>query len=72
MLMDGNQRRTEFLWARSQVWVISGSVEVVRGRAEELARDDRFRGRFEVVTARSFGPPAVTAECGRRFWPSGA
>jgi 16S rRNA (guanine527-N7)-methyltransferase len=29
-----------------------------------LARDDRFRQKFEVVTARSFGSPAVTVECG--------
>jgi hypothetical protein len=37
------------------------------GRAEELARDPRLRGAFELVTARSFGPPAVTAECGVGF-----
>jgi 16S rRNA (guanine527-N7)-methyltransferase len=39
-------------------------VEVVRGRVEELAREDRFRQQFEMVTARSFGSPAVTVECG--------
>jgi 16S rRNA (guanine527-N7)-methyltransferase len=63
VLVDGNQRRTEFLSAEVEGWG-SSSPEVVRGRAEELGRDDRYRDRFEVVTARSFGPPAVTAECG--------
>jgi 16S rRNA (guanine527-N7)-methyltransferase len=63
VLLDGNQRRTEFLSTEVEGW---GGVppEVVRGRVEELGRDPRYRHRFEVVTARSFGPPAVTAECG--------
>jgi 16S rRNA (guanine527-N7)-methyltransferase len=64
VLLDGNQRRTEFLAAQVNSWGASTRVEVVRGRAEELARDDRFRRQFEVVTARSFGSPAVTVECG--------
>ena len=64
LLLDGNQRRIEFLAAQTDSWAGSRRVELVRGRAEEVARDDRMRGQFEVVTARSFGPPAVTAECG--------
>lgn len=64
VLLDGNQRRIEFLTDQVNSWGASTRVEVVRGRAEELARDDRFRQQFEVVTARSFGPPAVTVECG--------
>src|SRR5690606_21759798 len=32
------------------------------GRAEEVGRS-RWRGRAEAVIARSFGPPAATAEC---------
>ena len=63
VLLDGNQRRTEFLSTEVEGWGES-SPQVVRGRAEELGRDDRYRGDFEAVTARSFGPPAVTAECG--------
>src|SRR5690606_28133073 len=39
-------------------------VEAVHGRAEELAHDPALRGTADVVTARSFGPPALTAECG--------
>jgi 16S rRNA (guanine527-N7)-methyltransferase len=64
VLMDGNQRRTEFLASEVESWGHNLAIEVVRGRVEELARDDRFRAQFDVVTARSFGPPAVTVECG--------
>jgi 16S rRNA (guanine527-N7)-methyltransferase len=63
-LMDGNLRRTEFLTTEVEGWTGASLVEVVRGRAEELARDDQFRTEFDVVVARSFGPPAVTVECG--------
>ena len=41
--------------------------EVIVGRVEEIARFDHLIGNFDLVTARSFGPPAVTAECGARF-----
>ena len=70
-LMDGNQRRTEFLSAEVEGWSGIRSVEVVRGRAEELAHEDRYRFRFDVVVARSFGPPAVTVECGAPLLGSG-
>ncbi|MBW4076938.1 MAG: hypothetical protein HIU84_00185 [Acidobacteria bacterium] len=41
--------------------------EVITGRAEQIARESDFEGSFDVVTARSFGPPAVVAECAVRF-----
>jgi 16S rRNA (guanine527-N7)-methyltransferase len=41
--------------------------EVVVARAEEAARWPEFDDQFDLVTARSFGPPAVTAECAARF-----
>ena len=41
--------------------------EVITGRAEEIARDPRLDGSFDLVTARSFGPPSVVAECAVRF-----
>lgn len=40
---------------------------VVRGRAEDVARDPDHRGRYDAVVARAFGPPATTAECGAPF-----
>jgi len=41
--------------------------EVVVARAEEAARWPELEGQFDLVTARSFGPPAVTVECAARF-----
>ena len=41
--------------------------EVIIGRVEEIARHEDFTEGFDLVTSRSFGPPAVTAECGARF-----
>ncbi|MGH2379593.1 MAG: 16S rRNA (guanine(527)-N(7))-methyltransferase RsmG [Candidatus Limnocylindria bacterium] len=37
-------------------------VEVVHGRAEELGREQRFRARFDVATARALGSLAHCAE----------
>lgn len=41
--------------------------EVIIGRVEEVARSTHLQESFDLVTARSFGPPSVTAECGVRF-----
>jgi 16S rRNA (guanine527-N7)-methyltransferase len=67
VLLDSNDRRTTFLAAQTAGHAFGARTEVVRGRAEEVGRDERYRGVFEVVTARSFGSPAVTAECGSPF-----
>jgi 16S rRNA (guanine527-N7)-methyltransferase len=40
---------------------------VITGRVEETARIPELVESFTLVTARSFGPPAVTAECGAQF-----
>ena len=71
VLVDAGQRRAEFLVEALADGAPTGAVEVVRGRAEELARTPELRERFEVVTSRSFGPPAVAAECGSPFLTSG-
>ena len=42
-------------------------MTVVRARAEEAGREPALRGTFALVTARSFGPPPVTAECAAPF-----
>lgn len=62
LLLDANERRTEFL--SHETHGRPGGVEVIRGRAEELGRSEKFRHQFDLVTSRSFGTPAVTAECG--------
>jgi 16S rRNA (guanine527-N7)-methyltransferase len=40
---------------------------VIEGRVEEIARYQELVESFDLVTARSFGPPSVTAECGAQF-----
>jgi 16S rRNA (guanine527-N7)-methyltransferase len=65
--VDSMVKRTKFL---EDVLSWEGAPRdgrVINGRAEELSRDPDLDGRFPLVTARSFGPPAVTAECAARF-----
>jgi len=66
-LLDSAHRRTEFLEEsiRSLAW--QARLEVVCARAEEAGRDPALREAFDLVVARSFGPPAVTAECAAPF-----
>ncbi len=66
-LFDANHRRTDFLAEEIRVWGVSDRVRVVRGRAEESGRLPSLQERFELVAARSFGSPAVTAECAAPF-----
>ncbi|SRR5579871_866858 len=65
-LLEASERRcAHLLWAVGQLGL--AAVEVVEGRVERLARQPGLEGAFELVTARSFAPPAVTAECGARL-----
>jgi 16S rRNA (guanine527-N7)-methyltransferase len=63
-LLDANQRRAESLRSYLTGWNRQPEVQVVCERAEVAGRSPLFRERFDLVTARSFGPPAVTSECG--------
>ena len=63
VLVDAGERRAEFLGQAVAELGLGERVGVVRRRAEELGRDPAQRGRYPLVTARSFGSPAVTAEC---------
>ena len=67
VLMDVNERRTKFLQEVLAGWTGSGGAEVLRGRAELLGHVGELREQFNVVTSRSFGLPAATAECGSAF-----
>ena len=71
VLMDASERRTQFLAETLEEWNASGGVEVVRGRAEELGHRPDLREQFDAVTSRSFGIPALTAECGSSFLSPG-
>src|SRR5579863_6823424 len=67
VLLDSMIRRTDFLrevfaWPDAPTGAL-----VVTQRAESAARRDEYSDSFDLVTARSFGPPAVTAECATRF-----
>jgi len=66
-LLDANERRTDFLVDAVETLGVGDRVTVLRGRAEELAHGTDLRGRFDLVTARSFGKPAFTAECAAGF-----
>ena len=66
-LLDSMEKRCRFL---REVLAVDGAPlgpRVAEGRAEALARDENLEARFDLVVARSFGPPAVTAECAARF-----
>lgn len=64
VLLEGRSERAEALSSdvRRLGWV--ARVDVVADRAELAARRAELRGHFDAVVARSFGVPAVTAECG--------
>lgn len=62
VLLDANERRTVFLTEVVAELDLGARVRVRRARAEEAGRSD-LRGAVDIVVARSFGPPPVTAEC---------
>jgi 16S rRNA (guanine527-N7)-methyltransferase len=63
VLLDSNERRTDFLaWAVGELG-LGDRVHVVRNRAEAYGRDWTVRGKFDAAVARGFAPPPVTAEC---------
>ena len=66
-LLDGQLRRVRFLIDALEDLGIDDRVEAVHGRAEELAHQPSFRQLADVVTARSFAQPGITAECGVGF-----
>lgn len=61
-LVDATAKRCRFLEAAVTELGIGARARVVHGRAEEVGRTD-LRGTADAVLARSFGSPAVTAEC---------
>lgn len=63
VLLDASARRCAFLGEAIDELGCGARVTVVRARAEEVGRRDGLREGFDLVVARGFGPPAVTAEC---------
>jgi 16S rRNA (guanine527-N7)-methyltransferase len=63
VLLDASQRRTDFLRRAVGRLGWGGRVRVVTGRAEAVVDALGWRGAFDAVVSRGFGPPATTAEC---------
>jgi 16S rRNA (guanine527-N7)-methyltransferase len=71
VLLDAMRRRTDFLQRMVETCGFEERVSVVQGRAELYGRDPAYRGAFDGVVVRSFGPPAVVAECAAPFLRTG-
>jgi 16S rRNA (guanine527-N7)-methyltransferase len=71
VLLDAQRRRCEFLTRAVAELELAARASVECGRAEVLARRGDLRATFDLVTARSFGVPAVTAECAVGFLRGG-
>ena len=63
VLVESSVRRAAFLREAVAALNVEGRVDVVEARAEVVGRGPEWRGTFDLVVARSFGPPAVVAEC---------
>ncbi len=66
ILLEGGNKRAAFLEEAASTLGLQGRVDVVALRAEVAGRGP-LRGSVDCVVARSFGPPAVTAECAAPF-----
>jgi 16S rRNA (guanine527-N7)-methyltransferase len=66
-LLDGREGRTDFLRRAVRKLAVEDRVEVVTGEAQVVAHRDDRRERYDAVVSRSFGSPAVTAECAAGF-----
>jgi 16S rRNA (guanine527-N7)-methyltransferase len=67
VLLDSSHRRTRSLGDAVDALQLSPRVVVRCQRSEEAGRDPTLRGKADLVTARGFGPPAVTAESAAPF-----
>jgi 16S rRNA (guanine527-N7)-methyltransferase len=65
-LLEARRRACRFLREAAADLGLA-EVAVVEARAEDAARRPDLRETFDAVVARSFGPPAVTAECAVGF-----
>jgi len=72
VLLEANGRRAAFLRRAVERLGLEGRVSVLEGRAEVCGREPDFRAGFDGALARSFGRPAVVAECAAPFLKVGA
>jgi 16S rRNA (guanine527-N7)-methyltransferase len=71
VLVEARQRRAQWLATAIRRLDLNGRVTVRAERAEQVGQGP-WRARAAAVTARSFGPPAVTAECAAPLLELGA
>lgn len=62
-LLDSRVRSVQFVRDAVPRLELQDRVLALLGRAEAVGRDAAQRGRHDLVVARGFGPPSVTAEC---------
>jgi 16S rRNA (guanine527-N7)-methyltransferase len=67
VLLEANERRAQFLERAVVACALQERVSVVHQRAEIAGRDPLYRAMFGGVVVRSFGSPAVVAECAAPF-----
>ncbi len=63
VLLDSLERRVALLAEAIVAMNWEGRVVTELARAEDTGRSPQWRAQADVVTARSFGPPATVAEC---------
>ena len=71
LLLDASKRRTDFLGRAVEQLGLASRIDVICERAETAGRRASLRGAFDLVVARSFAVPAVTAECAVGFLEPG-
>lgn len=71
VLLEANGRRAAFLRRAVERLDLGGRVSVLEERAEVAGRDPESRAMFDGALARSFGRPAVLAECAAPFLRKG-
>ena len=62
-LVDAHQRRCQFLGETLPRLGLDTRVQICCQRAEDLGHEPRWRSAADLVVARGFARPAVTAEC---------
>ena len=67
VLIERKKRRANFLREAVALLNASERVKIVCDEAENAARSKKLACTADFVTARAFGPPAVTAECACRL-----
>ncbi|HTZ09610.1 MAG TPA: RsmG family class I SAM-dependent methyltransferase [Acidimicrobiales bacterium] len=72
LLVEASQRRARFLEEAVQTLDWGRRVRVVPLRAEAAVGEEGLRAGVDLVVARSFGPPPVTAECASPFLVPGS